>query len=170
MTKTIHDRLCGVAVPLGALRGKKSIGVGEYPDLVELGEFCVKAGLSLIQILPVNDTGYDSSPYSALTAFALHPLYISITDMAEAAEFSAGIAALKERFDGRIRFPYGELIRAKMALFRKIFEANEKTIVKSAAKGSALGRWIEANPWIREYAVFRRLKELHGEKSWKDWT
>jgi 4-alpha-glucanotransferase len=170
MAKTIHDRLCGVAVPLGALRSKKSIGAGEYPDLVELGKFCVNAGLSLIQILPVNDTGYDSSPYSALTAFALHPLYISIKDMDEAADFSADIAALKKRFDDAPRFPYRELVRAKMELFRKIFAAGEEAIVKSAAKDGVLGRWIEANPWIREYAVFRRLKELHNEKSWKDWT
>ncbi|MDR1430259.1 MAG: 4-alpha-glucanotransferase [Spirochaetaceae bacterium] len=171
MAATIHDRLCGVAVPVGALRGKNSIGVGEYPDLVELGEFCAGAGLSLIQILPVNDTGYDSSPYSALTAFALHPLYISASDMDGAAAFSADIAALKKRFDASARFPYGEIIRAKMELFRKIFAANEKALVKSAANtgGSGLGAWIAANPWVKEYAVFRRLKEFHGEKSWKDW-
>ncbi|MDR0389316.1 MAG: 4-alpha-glucanotransferase [Spirochaetaceae bacterium] len=171
MAKTIHDRLCGAVVPIGSLRGKNSIGVGEYPDLVAFGKFCVRAGLSLIQILPVNDTGYDSSPYSALSAFALHPLYISITDMDGAADFSADIAALKTRFDSAPRFPYGELLRAKMELFRKIFAAKEKDLLASAAKTGtgSLGAWIASNPWVREYAVFRRLKELYNEKSWKDW-
>jgi 4-alpha-glucanotransferase len=168
MKKTTQNRLCGVVVPVGALRGRDSIGVGEYPDLVELGELCLKAGLSLIQILPVNDTGYDSSPYSALTAFALHPLYISIKNIPGAPDLTAETARLKAKFDSLGRFPYGEILRAKMDLFRKIFRVREKEIVKAAESGP-LGKWIGENPWIREYAVFRRLKELNGEKSWKDW-
>jgi 4-alpha-glucanotransferase len=161
-------RLIGVVVPVGALRGEQSIGVGEFPDLVELGKLCADMGAGLIQILPVNDTGYESSPYSSLTAFALNPLYLRIGDLAEAAGFAEQVGALKKEFDGETRFPYYKILRAKMTLLREIYAANEKAIVKKAQNGS-LAAWIGENPWVKEYAVYRSLKEANGEKSWKEW-
>jgi 4-alpha-glucanotransferase len=56
-----------------------------------------------------------------------------------------------------------------MEILREIYGANKKDIGKSAAKGGTLAKWIDGNPWIRPYAVYRRLKELNGEKSWKEW-
>src|SRR6056297_941754 len=76
-------RLTGVLVPLSALRSKLSYGVGEIPDLIDLARWAKQCGLDLIQILPINDTGGQSSPYSALSAFALHPIYLRIQDLPE---------------------------------------------------------------------------------------
>jgi 4-alpha-glucanotransferase len=50
-------RLTGVAIPVGALRGRGSMGVGEFPDLADFAQLCKKMGPGLIQLLPVNDTG-----------------------------------------------------------------------------------------------------------------
>ena len=75
--------LTGTAIPVGALKTADSCGVGEFLDLIPFADFCKKAGLKLIQLLPVNDTGTESSPYSALSAFALHPLYISLKSLPE---------------------------------------------------------------------------------------
>jgi 4-alpha-glucanotransferase len=58
----LDQRLTGVAISVGALRGKGSLGVGEFADLAEFAGLCKKMGLGLIQLLPVNDTGYESSP------------------------------------------------------------------------------------------------------------
>ena len=99
------ERLIGVVVPVGALRGEQSIGVGEFPDLVEFANLCVKMGLGLIQILPVNDTGYESSPYGSRTAFALNPLYLRIGDLAEASAFTAKLSALKKNLMEKPGFP-----------------------------------------------------------------
>ena len=49
-----------------------------------MGKGC---GFKLIQILPVNDTiatntWIDSYPYAAISAFALHPLYINLAKVA----------------------------------------------------------------------------------------
>ena len=165
MTLSIETRKAGIVVPLGALRTAKSGGVGEYPDLTSLGEVCARCGLSFIQLLPVNDTGFQSSPYSALSAYALHPLYLRIPDLPEAAAFRAEAQTLAARFAGGKRFPYPEVLSAKLALLRRVFDASLPAI----RKDSALESWIEANPWVRDYAVFLGLKEEHGGKSWKDW-
>ena len=165
MTLSIDERKSGIVVPLGSLRTARSGGVGEYPDLAALGEVCSRAGLSFIQLLPVNDTGFQSSPYSALSAFALHPLYLRIGDVPEAASFLPEAAALAARFGAKGRFPYPEVLAAKLDLLRRVFEASLPSIRKDAG----LSAWMEANPWVREYAVFLGLKEENGGKSWKDW-
>ena len=165
MRLSIEARKSGIVIPLGALRTSQSCGVGEYPDLVVLGDVCSLCGLSFIQLLPVNDTGFQSSPYSALSAFALHPLYLRLGDLPEAQVFRAEMEALSARFEGERRFPYPDILSAKLALLRRVFDASAPAI----RKDPGLEAWIGANPWVRDYAVFLGLKEEHGGKSWKDW-
>jgi 4-alpha-glucanotransferase len=119
--------------------------------------------------LPVNDTGYESSPYSALTAFALHPLYLRIGDLPEAASYTRELEEIGRNFGQKERFPYGGILRAKMDLLRKIYAAHKTEIGDRANPQGPLGKWIDKNPWVKEYAVYRRLKEKNGEKSWKEW-
>ena len=160
-----QSRLIGTVIPVGALKTEKSLGVGEFPDLAEFGELCVKMGIGLIQLLPVNDTGYQSSPYSALTAFGLHPLYLRIGNLPESAAFGTDIEAIREKNVNAARFSHGALLRDKMDLLKKIFDDNKKGICSSPA----LKAWIEENPWVKPYAVFRQLKEANSEKSWREW-
>jgi 4-alpha-glucanotransferase len=166
-------RLIGVVVPVGALRGKGRMGVGEFPDLADFAGLCKKMGLGLIQLLPVNDTGYESSPYSSLTAFGLHPLYLRIEDLEEFGGAGPGvakkIAEYGAEFEKNARFSHSQVLRAKLEILRDIYAVHKGVIAKKAASGGTLGRWIAANPWVKEYAVYRRLKEANGEKSWQDW-
>jgi 4-alpha-glucanotransferase len=168
-----ENRLVGVVVPVGALRGKGTMGVGEFPDLADFAEFCGKTGLGLIQLLPVNDSGYESSPYNSLTAFGLNPLYLRIEDLKE---FGLAGAAVKKKiakygavFEKNARFSHQQVLRAKLEILRDIYAANKGEITKKAAPEGTLSRWIAANPWVKEYAVYRRLKEANGEKGWQDW-
>ena len=68
----------GVAVPLFSLRSKNSIGIGEYLDLIPFAQWSKLCDFNVIQLLPVNDTGAEASPYSARSAFALNPVFINI--------------------------------------------------------------------------------------------
>ena len=49
-------RGAGVAIPVFSLRSARSFGVGEFLDLPLLADWARRAGLKLIQILPVNNT------------------------------------------------------------------------------------------------------------------
>jgi 4-alpha-glucanotransferase len=162
---TTTSRRLGTAVPVGALRGKDGLGVGEFLDLVEFAQFCARSCIGLIQLLPVNDTGYESSPYSALSAFALNPLYLKLSRLDEAAGFEGKIALLRTRFDGAKRFPHREVVAAKIALLREMFAPREGAIAASPA----LKTWIDANGWVKTYAVFRSLKEANKLRHWKEW-
>ncbi|MDR0465381.1 MAG: 4-alpha-glucanotransferase [Treponema sp.] len=165
----VNKRLIGVVVPVGALRTKNGIGVGEFTDLADFALLCKKMKIGLIQILPVNDTGYDSSPYSSLTAFGLHPLYLNIEALNEFSNADKAvkdrIKQAKENYDGSKRFSPYLLMKEKKEICLEIFNANKTEIIKSAS----LSEWIEKNSWVKEYAVFRRLKEINDLKSWKEW-
>ena len=51
-------RRAGVLAPLFSLYSKESIGIGQFTDLVPLGEWARAAGLSIIQLLPMNEVGF----------------------------------------------------------------------------------------------------------------
>jgi 4-alpha-glucanotransferase len=132
-------------------------------------------GIGLIQLLPVNDTGSESSPYFAITAFALHPLYLRIGDLPElqlsgSDRIITKLEDLGRQFNQEIRFPFEKIFRAKMALLREIYGFHKDDIERKAAADGSLGKWIAGNPWVKEYAVYRRLKDLNEEKSWQEWS
>jgi len=165
-------RLLGTAVPVGALRSGNGMGVGEFSDLADFALLCKKMKIGLIQILPVNDSGFESSPYSSLTAFGLHPLYLRIEELEEykaaGASTKKRIKEAKERFDKEERFSHYEVLKEKLEICREIFDLKKTEIAESAKKGG-LASWIEQNLWVKEYAVYRRLKEANEGSSWKVW-
>jgi 4-alpha-glucanotransferase len=159
-------RRAGVATPLFSLYSRASIGIGEFKDLLRLGSWCRKAGLSLIQLLPMNDVGFDFRPYDAQSSFALEPMYVSLEDLKETdlRPFRKTIKTLRQRFPcGRKQVNYG-IKRAKLEILWDIFKKNP------AAKTRHLATFVRENKhWLEDYALFKTLKEEHGEKSWQDW-
>ncbi|MDR1256457.1 MAG: 4-alpha-glucanotransferase [Spirochaetaceae bacterium] len=158
-------RLMGVVVPLGALRGEAGAGIGEFPDLVEFAKLCKKMNVGLIQMLPVNDTGFDSSPYSALSAFALNPVYLRIADIEGAQPYKKKWDEARAEFERETRFPYYKIASAKLELLHRIFNDNADEIERDVK----IEIWIQKNGWVKTYAVFRQLKEENGGKSWQEW-
>lgn len=151
----------GVAIPVFSLRSQESVGIGDFLDLKPFGEFVAKAGLDLIQLLPINDTGEESSPYSARSAFALNPAYIRLQEVEGAKPFLGAIKELQNKLVGKV--PYYEAYRAKRGILKQIFDANRKAIQALPE----LASWIEENRWSKPYAAYCVLKTLHGENSWQ---
>ena len=142
--------LTGVAIPVSSLRSKSSCGVGEFPDLVLLGEWCRRTGLDLIQILPVNDTGLDPSPYNAQSAFALNPVYIRLEDVPGWDICQDDIRNVRRSFEAAERLQYGSVLRFKMEMLHRIFQHNHAAI----ADDETLRQWISRNHWLEAYSEF----------------
>lgn len=155
----------GVAVPLFSLRSNDSVGIGEFLDLVPFGKWARTCGLNLIQILPVNDTGYESSPYSARSAFALNPAFIRLQIIIGAEPVMPEILALQKSFVSDKKVRYREVAREKRKILRKIFDARYAQLEHNVA----FLKWIDANPWVKPYAVYAVLKEKNDEASWRSW-
>ncbi|MCQ2611189.1 MAG: 4-alpha-glucanotransferase [Treponema sp.] len=175
MKKNELTRLTGTAIPLGALYTKESPVIGEYTSLKLFADFAKKAGLKIIQLLPVNDTGTQSSPYSGLSAFALHPIYVCLKELPEfsgcygsSKKFKKAYDEFEKNFTYTGRYNYQEILNSKVELLRVLYETT--SIAKDKTPDLELNAWITENPWIVSYAVYKRLKWENLSASWKSWA
>ncbi len=163
----------GVAIPVFSLRSKSSFGVGEFTDLKLLADWCQAAGLKLIQILPVNDTSAthtsaDSYPYAAISAFALHPLYLNLSRVATEAN-QALVQALEEdrtRLNAMKDVDYHAVMGIKTALVKELYLLQREKTFKSRE----YKRFFEANKhWLVPYAAFCYLRDKNGTADFNQW-
>lgn len=169
-----NKKLTGVAVPLGALYTKDNPVIGEFPDLKPFADYCQTAGISIIQLLPVNDTGTQSSPYSGLSAFALHPIYIRLKNVPGFDELYKNDEKFKKAYDVfvanqkyTLRYNYDAILNTKTALLKMLYDSTDEG--KTGDAGEALSKWIKANSWVKDYAVYKNLKWNYMQASWKSW-
>ena len=82
--RRMAGRRAGSLVPLFSIPSAESWGIGEIADLPVFARWLREAGLSVVQLLPVNEMGDgQTSPYSALSAMAIDPIYISLRALPE---------------------------------------------------------------------------------------
>jgi 4-alpha-glucanotransferase len=75
-------RHAGLLIPLFSIPSRRSWGIGEIPDLALLARWLDSAGLAFVQLLPLNEMQEgQSSPYSALSALAIDPIFIAVPDI-----------------------------------------------------------------------------------------
>src|SRR6187551_4126501 len=68
-----EKKIAGVLVPVFALRGEGDLGIGDIGALREFIDWIAGIGFKLVQLLPINETGTDNSPYNAISAMAIDP-------------------------------------------------------------------------------------------------
>ncbi len=66
-------RIAGILAPLFALRSRDDLGVGDVGCLRQLVDWAADTGFRLVQLLPINETGADNSPYMAVSSTAIEP-------------------------------------------------------------------------------------------------
>ncbi len=169
----VQWRGAGVAVPVFSLRSEQSFGVGEFADLQLLGDWCAKTGQRIIQILPINDTSmsfswYDSYPYNAVSSFALHPLYIRLSDVGylRGEADRAEMEALQEELNALPDLDYERVVKAKMNYLRKLYEQLGTRCMESKSFRDFEKRNRE---WLMPYAVFSVLRDKYGTANFEEW-
>src|SRR5215211_2793289 len=73
------SRRAGILVPLFSIPSSRSWGIGEIGDIEPTTRWLEAAGQRILQLLPINEMPPgETSPYSALSATAIDPQFISI--------------------------------------------------------------------------------------------
>ncbi len=164
----------GVSVPVFSLRTERSFGIGEFTDLRLLVDWAKKTGLKLIQLLPVNDTTatgtwHDSYPYAAISAFALHPVYVNLEEVAgkKCHKLVEGLRKKQKQLNAKPVVAYEEVLRTKLAVLREIFDECGPACLET----SAYKNFFDANrEWLRPYAVFCHLRDKFGTADFSAWN
>jgi 4-alpha-glucanotransferase len=166
-------RGAGVAIPVFSLRSERSFGVGEFLDLKSLADWGKGVGLKLIQILPVNDTtatctSADSYPYAAISAFALHPIYLNLAAVANGAnkERLAALEPRRQLLNALDVLDYETVIKVKLDFLKQIFPSQ-----KAGTFGSKEYKtFFEENEhWLAPYAAFCALRDKFGTVDFSKW-
>jgi len=153
----------GIDTPLFSLHSRESCGIGEFYDLVPLIHWCKEVGLSILQLLPLNDTGKDSSPYNAISSCALNPLHLSLNRLPGREKQLTLFQELEElRILNLAPFvDYARVNAAKTTWLKRYYAFMKDAI--------SIQNFVQEHLWVRGYALFKALKDLHEWKSWEDW-
>jgi 4-alpha-glucanotransferase len=161
----------GVAIPVFSLRSEKGFGVGEFADLKLLADWCQRVGLKLIQILPINDTcathtWVDSYPYAAISAFALHPLYLNLNALVGDKPLPKNLEAERKRLNALEAVDYEAVMAAKLKFVRSLFP---KSKAKTFARADYQEFFAENQHWLAPYAAFCALRDRFGTADFNQW-
>jgi 4-alpha-glucanotransferase len=167
----LRFRGAGVAIPVFSLRSEAGCGVGEFADLKAMGDWAAATGLKILQILPINDTTSsrtwtDSYPYSAISVFALHPLYLRLDAMSHPPVDADALAADRNRLNALKDVDYEAVMAVKWRVTRGIFDKHHDAILRDEA---FLGFLQRNRDWVLDYAVFSVKRDEHDTADFSKW-
>lgn len=162
-------RCAGISVPVFSLKTKRSLGCGDFLDLIPLIDYANVSGFKILQLLPVNDTSItetsrDKSPYSILSAFALHPIYINIQELAFNFDFEVFAPLIK-----KLNFPqfeYSRIYHAKKEILKKLFIVRGEKDLKST---SFIKFFEDSKEFLKPYAAFCALRDHYNTSDFSNW-
>jgi len=160
-----QERMCGVLLHVTSLPSYG--GVGDFgPAAYGFVDFLAAAKQRLWQVLPLSPTGFGSSPYSALSAFAGNPVLISLERLAD----EGWIA--RERLEGLAGHEGPANFEAAAAGKIPLIEeaaANFLDRAKEETRARFLKFCQDNMSWLPDYAMFNVLRRRFGYVSWIDW-
>ncbi len=176
MTLSPEKKIAGLLAPLFALRGKHDLGIGDVGALREFVDWAAAQGFGMVQLLPVNETGGDHSPYNAISSVALEPTTIEITTAAlpdltaEDLKELAAPATTEPLRAGPVHYPAMKTL--KVRLLERAFEHFTAGPWKARdARSRRFQKFCKTQAgWLEGYAIFRALMEENdGSERWDFW-
>ena len=160
-------RQAGVGLHISSLPGRH--GIGDIADgALSFLDKLIEMDIGVWQFLPTGPTAYGDSPYQPLSAFAGNTLLIGLSPLVRLGLLDASDLEVLHAFP-RDTVDYGPLIPAKRVLLEKAarrFISQPGHVLRSDYE-NFLHRHCEH--WLDDYALFRVLKSMHGERPWPEW-
>jgi 4-alpha-glucanotransferase len=163
----------GIAIPVFSLRSENSFGVGEFADMPLLVDWAKKVGLKMIQLLPINDTTathswMDSYPYAAISAFALHPIYLNLEKLSSDITRKRLRKLDKERLrlNALPSVDYETVTKTKWEYVSEVYQEVKDTVFLSKDYKD----YFERNKhWLVPYSAFCYLRDQYGTVDFSKW-
>jgi len=174
----VTTRRSGILIPLFSAPGDRSWGIGDIGDLPAVASWLAGAGQTVLQLLPINEMApSQQSPYSAISAMAIDPIYI---DVGAIPEFAAAGGETSLSPDDTATL--AQVRRAKTVQYAPIRELKQRAlraafarfvehdIRRSTDRSKEFARFLaEQSWWIDDYALFRAIHFTHDERPWTEW-
>ena len=178
MNGSAGRRRAGILIPLFSIPSTSSWGIGDIGDIEPVTAWLAGAGVRILQLLPLNEMAPgQQSPYSAISAMAIDPIFIRLPDVPEFASLGgedgmspddrAALAGVR----AAPRIAYREVRLLKMAALRASFDCFVAAEWRrDTPRARALRGYVSEQAWwIEDYALFRALHVREGERPWTEW-
>jgi 4-alpha-glucanotransferase len=173
------SRVSGVTIPLFSIRTRSDWGIGQITDLPTCAAWLQAAGQRLVQVLPTHELSQgETSPYGALSAFAIDPIYITIEAIpdldAEAIATRLGPEGLEELERAR-RSPtvdYATVRHLKKRAFAEAFARfrHHELVDNNGERARAFFAFVDREgAWLRDHALYVALRASHDSHGWSTW-
>lgn len=158
----------GCIVPLFSIYSESSCGIGEILDLIPLITWLSECSGSILQLLPINDTGDDPSPYMGLSACALHPIYLSLHALPgiQSLDLFQKLTPSFQKLRKETRVSYHTVLQKKLSILQAYFKSIDGQ--KILHSPSYLHFIEKEKAWLQPYALYKSLKEHNQKKAWWD--
>ncbi len=162
---SLRNRVSGILLHVTSLPSYG--GVGDFgPAAYAFVDFLAAAKQRLWQVLPLSPTGYGSSPYSAISAFAGNPLLISVERLV------ADGWLTPDRIKGlpgtRGPADFGAATERKLPILEEA-AGNFLDQATNEQRGRFQKFCLENLAWLPDYAMFNVLRRTYNYKSWHEW-
>ena len=172
------SRRAGILVPLFSIPSSRSWGIGEIGDIESVANWLDTAGQRVLQLLPINEMPpAERSPYSALSAMAIDPQFISLGAL-EDFEAIGGEESLPaatrqqlEAVRSASTIDYATVRSVKGFSLRQSFSRFRETELIGGTRRAANFRAFcsEQSWWLDDYVLFRALHARNNERPWMEW-
>lgn len=162
----LNERASGILLHPTSLPGRYGIGtLGQ--SAFDFIDFLVDARQTYWQILPLGPTGYADSPYQCFSAHAGNPNLIDMDilrkeGLLEKADLENFPVFSPDKID------YEAIQHARLPLLRKAFTRFQQQ-ADDLQKLAYRNFRKEQSNWLHDYAFFRAIKEIRGQKPWYAW-
>jgi 4-alpha-glucanotransferase len=138
----------GFYLPLGSIKTKSSQGIGGFLDLLPFIDFTKTCKFNFIQVLPLNDSGLDPSPYNIISNLAFNPIYLSLDPTRLLPEELLEFQTLNSLH----RIDYYKVLKLKLKILKRIYLSLPPTELSKVVDFTHL------YPDLIFYSVFKYLK------------
>ena len=165
-------------MPLFSLASRQGWGIGEFGDVPAFARWLLEAGQSILQILPIHEMpSIETSPYSSMTAMALDPIYLTMSQVPDFAGLGGELAldgaeaAEVARLRRSPRIDYSSIRRLKERWLRRSFDRFLRLeVARGSPRASRFDAFVrDQGWWLDEYALFRAVHALHDGLPWTQW-
>jgi len=170
-------RHTGILTPLFSMTSRASWGIGELTDVAPFARWIAAAGADRLMLLPICTMADDPpSPYSAVSAMAIDPIYIGVEAVSDFSE-AGGVARLSAeartalnaaRASSFVR--HREVRRAKTEALDLAFDRfTSSEWERQSARAQAFAAYTQREAWwLDDYALFAALAETMRQ-DWRHW-
>ncbi|MFV0414834.1 MAG: 4-alpha-glucanotransferase [Chthoniobacterales bacterium] len=159
----------GLLAPLFALRSEHDLGVGDIAALYELIDWAAPIGISFIQMLPINETGSDHSPYNAISSVAIEPSTLSLRPE-DLPDLTPNDFPETTNDESSFGVDYARVKALKLSLLETAFQNFKKLPPACKRRRNFRKFQKKQSDWLTPWTLFKALQQkLKTNEVFADW-